>query len=131
MSKETTPNKLPYPEKSDPPAGPAQIKALADRLEGALGIRGIVNGEGPTVTKGKGFSVTKTETGKYKITLDAALSERIVCTANSTSSEGRLCSGEPGGVSDEKKEIHISVFNKAGERVTSSFAFHITTPTGE
>lgn len=80
MSKETTRAKFPYPENTDTPTGPAQIKALADRLEALTPLTGFITGAG-AITLGTGFTVEKVATGHYKITFTVEMPSTVIPVA--------------------------------------------------
>jgi hypothetical protein len=72
----TTPNyALPYPVATDTADVPRDIQALATRLDDRTVIpRAVIAGQvaaNGTITKGTGFTVNKTGTGNYVVTITA------------------------------------------------------------
>jgi hypothetical protein len=128
VSKTTTPNALPYPEDSDVPNSPAQIKSLAEALDKALGLRGSVTSAGALST-GKGFTVEKTGTGAYLIKFTTAFAVKPVVTVSPHTSLAFKATI----LQDEKttEQIKIRTFDASEAAADVGFHFHAAEPTGE
>lgn len=86
MSKKTSPDEYPYPEDADAPDGPSQIKVLAERIQALTPIRGSFTKTG-VILSGSGFTVEKTATGRYTITLSKELATTGVMLVSTAESE--------------------------------------------
>lgn len=122
MSKTTTRYAFPYPEDSDTPNAPSQIKALADRLESILGLRGRI-GSGGTVAAGTGFTVSKPGTGRYLVTFETEFSARPVVVATAEAVTSSLFTTIDEGPEGVKKQAQIRVFDAAGTLTDASVSF--------
>lgn len=121
MPGETTRFKLAYPEDSDAPDGPSQLKALAEDVEAILGVGGRVAGAG-TLIKGYGFTVEKTATGTYAITYSVAFpSQPLILVTPETGAVDRF--GLSAEVGTPKSTAKVLIFNAAGELKDSPFGF--------
>jgi hypothetical protein len=131
--KETPFNKIPYPEDTDAPDGPTQIKALAERLDFLQAVsRGSVKANGEKLS-GTGFTVEKTATGKYRMTYSAELPAIPVVVATAAPEPSEVtANGDRHAivVQDQlsKTAARVWIYNAAGALVDCPFHFAIWQP---
>lgn len=119
MSEVTERGEYPYPEDGDAPNGPAQIKALADRLEAVTPLTGYVTAAGG-ILHGTGFTVEKVATGNYKIVFTKEMPSEVITVATPFGASG----GRTATVSDafNKKETHVRT-SESGVAADLNFFF--------